>query len=102
MKKLIVLLTAITCLAACSKNDDDDNPIISAKATIDYLGDPALGSFGWTLRTGNTFEVPTNLPDSLKQDELNVNVTYKKSDQFFPCRCVERKQMVDIISITRD
>jgi hypothetical protein len=101
MKKILVALTTLAVATGCSKDNSIPSDAISAKATVDYMGDPAVDGLGWVLRIDRSYEVPTNLPEEYKQDELDVNVVYTKSDQFAPCHCLNRKQMVNIITISR-
>ncbi|TDH25121.1 hypothetical protein EXU57_13495 [Segetibacter sp. 3557_3] len=105
MKTILVLISCLLVFAGCSKNNNSAepsaSPTITTKATIDYLGDPRVDGFGWTLRIGSTYEIPTNLPEAFKVDEQEVNVTYKRTEQVYPCRCSEKKFMVEIITITR-
>ncbi len=105
MKNILVMISCLLLLAGCSKADNSAPasaaPTVTTKATIDYLGDPAVGGLGWGLRIGSTYELPTNLADEFKVDEQDVNVSYRKTEQVFPCRCSEKKFMVEIVSITR-
>ncbi len=103
MKKITCFIVSAILLVSCSKEEDNintvENPTI--RATIDYAGDPAADGFGWILRiTADSSEIPRNLPDNFKKQDMVVNVAYRKTDQRFPCRCAAPKYMVDIISIS--
>jgi hypothetical protein len=103
MKTLSIILALSLVFTGCTKEnllEQQETP--SKQATIDYMGNPAADGMGWVLRFADqSYEIPTNLTEEFQDDELNVKVAYKKSSRTFPCRCVEPKQMVDIISIER-
>ena len=101
MKKMIYLFVSVMLLSACSK-ENNETPIPTIRATINYAGDPAADGFGWTLQiASDSSEIPNNLPEAFKQEDLVVDVAYRKTDQRFPCRCVTPRYMVEIISISR-
>ncbi len=80
MTRLLLIAFTFLLFAGCKKEDNTTGTTVNA--TIDYAGDIATDGFGWVLRLdAGTFEIPTNLPDEFKQDELKVNVTYKRSNQ---------------------
>lgn len=102
MKKLSIITFLVCILAGCTKENIGDQVIPAKQASIDYMGNPAADGLGWVLRfSDNSYEIPVNLSDDFKNDELPVKVAYKKSDKTFPCRCAEPKTMVDVISIER-
>ncbi len=101
MKKIFYLIVSVILFTACSK-ENKEVAVPTVRATVDYAGDPAADGFGWVLRiTSDSSEIPKNLPDNFKQQDLVVNVAYKKTDQKFPCRCVVPRYMVEIISISK-
>lgn len=115
MKKLLLIATTCIVFASCAKDvatpqteeqlrpaptEAGQSKDISTTATIKYLGDIATDGKGWVLMTGeNSYEIPTNLSEEFKQEDLPVNVTYRITDQVFPCRCADKKMMVEIITI---
>ena len=103
MKKLLFISFCTFIFSACSKENilaEEEQP--AKQATIDYMGNPAADGLGWVLRFDDqSYEIPTNLTDDFESDELDVKVKYKRSAKTFPCRCLEPKPMVDIISIER-
>ena len=103
MKKLLFIPLCIFIFTGCTKENVLAEAEPEAKtATIDYMGNPAADGLGWVLRfSDQSYEIPSNLGKEFESDELDVKVSYKKSDRTFPCRCTEPKYMVDIISIGR-
>jgi hypothetical protein len=101
MKKITSLIVCVLLFVACSKEENNNAKPPTILATIDYAGDPAADGFGWILRiTTDSSEIPRNLPENFKKQDLVVNVAYRKTDHRFPCRCAAPKYMVDIISIS--
>ena len=101
MKQIIYLLVSLTLFASCSKdNNTVETPTV--RATISYAGDPAADGLGWILKiTEDSLEVPANLPNEFKRQDLAVDVAYSKTDKTFPCRCAAPRYMVQIISISK-
>lgn len=103
MKKLSVIAFFTWMLAGCSKeNNFSEEKVAPQPATVQYMGEPAADRLGWVLKmSNNSIEIPTNLPRDFQRDNLLVSVTFRRSGQTFPCRCLELKRMVDIISIEK-
>jgi hypothetical protein len=114
MKKLILIVATWLTLSSCTKEasapETQETSNITAlnaqsaenvKATIRWTSDPAVDGFGWVLRISEEqVEIPKNLPESYKQDGLQVIVSYKGTNERFPCRCAQPKFYVEITSIT--
>ena len=99
---MLVAFSTLLILASCSKEHTSPEELITpTKATIDYMGDPALDGYGWVIRVDNDFEIPDNLSNEFKVDEMEINVVYKKTDKLYPCRCTNPKYMVNIVTISK-
>ena len=113
MKKAI-LFAAWLIFAGCSKQATIPDGDVSTKviptppylttetaiATVSYFGDYEIDGFGWVLKTGkSTFLKPVEMPESYAVEGLRVIVTYIQTEQIFPCRCNEKIQMIQIVSI---
>lgn len=97
MRKLSIIAFFILVLSGCSKDEEPGR-----EAHIDYRGSPAVDGLGWVLLfSDQTFEIPSNLSDEFKVDDLKVKVVYEKTSKQFPCICSQPKYMVDIISIVK-
>jgi hypothetical protein len=118
MKKMILVATAFMAFAGCTKEVNapaEETQVIPAttvvnneerpqtvNATIEWSGDPALDGLGWVIHTSDgAVEVPDNLSEEFKQDQMAVVVSYQRTDKRVPCRCAEPKYYVHILSIER-
>ena len=74
------------------------------QATVVYAGDPAADGLGWVLAVstdyGSKYVSPQNLPEDYMQDGMRVNVEYKSTGQYYPCRCRTKVPYVVITEIT--
>ncbi len=113
MKKLILIVATWLTLSSCTKElsapETQETSNISAsdakssenvKATVRWTSDPAVDGFGWVLNISDEqLEIPKNLPESYKKDGLQVLVSFKGTNDRFPCRCSEPKYYVEITAI---
>jgi hypothetical protein len=93
--------------AACKKEEAScelcDKAGALLEAQVIDAGLVTADGCGWVLRVGSSDLHPKNLPDSMKISQLPVTVSFKLTEQEFPCGILGRGGLpvVEITSIKR-
>lgn len=95
-----------SCYADCAKVSYTDGPCPqSQKGIIRFLGDPAIDGCGWVIaleedRTTRNKRAKM-LDAEFKKDELEVELTYRKTEDVSPCGRGSQIPIIDILSIKK-
>ena len=114
MKNILLIVATCLVMGSCTKDtiapettnlaatpaSSEQGVEGAVRAVVEWTADPAVDGFGWVLRLrDNQMEIPRNLPDGFKKNGLPVRVVFEKTDERFPCRCVEPVYYVEITDI---
>ena len=66
-------------------NVSDNDVFQETEATILYTGEPAVDGCDWVVVINEKSYHPQNLPDEFQEENLNVQIRYKLTDEDFVC-----------------
>jgi hypothetical protein len=96
------LLIFIIALAACSKEKSCEGCIPSQTgiyAMVEYSGEPAVDGCDWNLISATGIYHPDNLDIAFKQNELQVEIFFVPTGNFYTCGFGGKIPVVHITSI---
>jgi hypothetical protein len=119
MKKILLIAAAFVTFNSCTKSvvaPEQENstertimePIreesaTNVRATVAWTADPAVDGLGWILRLSDDRQViPKSIPEPYMKHGMQVIVSYKQTNERFPCRCSEPQYYVEITEIHGD
>jgi hypothetical protein len=100
MKPAILIL--ILAFAGCAKEKSCEGCIPSQNgiyAMVEYSGEPSVDGCDWNLISGSDIYHPDNLDAAFKQHELQVEVYFILTGDFFICGFGGKIPVVHITSI---
>ncbi len=92
---LFILCSGLFIMSSCSKNDT------TYAGMVRFSGDVAVDGCGWVIDVENGTFHPTNLTAEFQQDSLEVEVSYKLTNESFNCGFGNSLKIIEISSIEK-
>jgi hypothetical protein len=96
---LIVALLTVTSISFCKK----EPKLLTAKATIIDMGQPAADGCGWMVKIDSTYYNPVNLPDDYKKANTTIKISYYLLATKYQCGIAAnlKYSQIDIESVNK-